>query len=41
MWGEDGGNLGAEVTVADSACQQRHNMDPRGSGENTRSVVKS
>lgn len=38
------GNLEAEVTVADSACQQRHDMDPRlggGSGENTRSGVKS
>lgn len=36
MWGEDGGNLGAEVTVANSACQQRHNMNPREKWRRTR-----
>lgn len=24
--GDDGGNLGVEVTAADSACQQRHSV---------------
>lgn len=26
---EDGGKSGAQVTIADSACQQRHGRDPR------------
>ena len=35
---EDGAKLGAQVVVADLACQQRHGRDPRlggGSGKNT------